>query len=347
MGRSLILVAVLLLAACSPQAKHGAAKSDGASHRPTATGVSAGFVGTDWVGGRVVRSIMTPASSPGVWEKAGEYQVRSRVRTVWIVPTADLSTIPYASSSEDPGSGDNPRDMRSAEGCDRTRVMEPKTSAGKWVRGRGWRVAAEETLGPLTAVVALRRYVYETGTCWPFDGRIILFRGNRPLATVLTAADQVLQIGALERTERGALRLETGSEHAPLGDLMLEGTSIEVEPLPSSDVVCAGRGRIPNILGMNIRQGRRLLRNGGWMPVTMPRANPREDLGAASEYDEGLTEVSECGPRALCGFRYRAAGITIEFAAEGSESVYAYQVDCGRHLHHREPRVADDSLSDG
>ncbi|GAA0314070.1 hypothetical protein GCM10009087_25560 [Sphingomonas oligophenolica] len=278
---------------------------------------------------------MTPSPRPGRWEHAGAYLVRSREPKLWIVPTSNLPTIPYSPTSKSVA-----HDGGSPELCERiVSLTEPRTSAGRWARARGWRVAFEAPLGPLTATVLVRRYIYTFQGCWSFDGRIVLFDRDKPVATVITAPTELIQIGLVEPTERAALRVETISNDVPFGDLVFSHGRIEAEPLPPQDMVCDGRAAVPNVFGVPIIEASRVLRGAGWRPVPPPTSKLAENLGVAARYDKGLSEVTECTPMAVCGFQYRSRGIVTELsviADGGSEFVYRHDENCSGRARRRQ-----------
>ncbi|MES2449920.1 MAG: hypothetical protein V4610_05065 [Pseudomonadota bacterium] len=266
------------------------------------------------------RTVPTPATTTGTWYQAGAYRVRSRAAGVLIAPTPDLPSVAYE-KKDDPYCHDNP---------------PPKTVEGKWVRSRGWRVSEEDRLGPFTVVGVLRRGEHGPGgECQAIDGRFVVFDHGRPIATVVTASVDGYQLNQSEVMASGALRLSSGPEEPPYGDLILVGRDLEITPLPPSDKVCDGRRTLPNIFARQIVDARKSLFAAGWNPVSRHRRLPALDndgygevwSGADYLYHDGVTEVEDCDPRSRCQLGYRARGAKATVFTRGDE-VTAYVVDC-------------------
>ena len=306
-----MLLAMVSTSACSRQSAQPVPKS---STAPQASATLA--------------AVPPPPETVILSHAVGRYSLRSNVPKIRIVPTTELPAI-----SGDPT---QPSDAS----CDSWGLIKAKSPEGRWAQSRGWRVADEQMLGPVRAVVMLRRYEYETEVCWAVDGRIVLFDGGKMIATITTKPGEPLQVGAMWRTERGTLRIVTGSRDQPFGDLVISDGHIAVEPLPPWDTSCHGRERIPNIIGMQIEDARKALGHAGWKPLRSPRVDPEVIDAAGSRYDQGLTEVVTCAPQSsgVCLFQYRSPGATMLVSQgdnSGTGAVFSYDVDCKRQIARR------------
>ena len=312
-----ILAILCVTAACSPKGDEAAANGVAVTEN-----IAESSALTD---DESLRTVPTPAATTGTWYQAGAYRLRSRASGVSIAPTPDLPVVVYEKKDE-PYCDDN---------------ASPQSAEGKWARARGWRISSEDKLGPLTIVSVLRRGKHgRGGECVAIDGRFLVFDHGRPIATIVTASVEGYQLNQLETMATGALRLWSGSQEPPYGDLALKGRDLEITPLPPSDKVCDGRRTMPNVFAKPIQEARKKLFAAGWRPVTRRRQLPVLDedgygelwSGADYLYNEGVREVDECEPRDQCSFTYRARGAKVMILAQ-SERVTAYLVDCA------EPRV--------
>jgi hypothetical protein len=297
-----LLVVFCLATACS--AKHEDHRSTAGTSRHPAKTPQAPTPESE----ELPPAVFSPAEHLGSWYRAGNYRVRTLVRTASIVPAADLPRITYRKNQYDFCGGNNPT---------------PQTRGGTWARSRGWHVGAEAPLGPLTLVNVLRSYYYEGQVCGQIDGKILVFEGDRPIAVLNTSGAEGYQADSFGGQD-GVLRL-VNIRSVPFGDVTLHGQDIEIRPLPSADRIC-GRKTMPNLFGQRIGPARRILHNAGWRPIP---ADPPEidkfsdgsrfisDLEGYGFYRKGLTEVITCTPTSFCYFAYRSgkAMVTVTTSA--------------------------------
>lgn len=311
-----MLAALCLLAACSAKQEEKHSAAGGRSRHPAKIAPTSTVAReTD---DRPVFAFK-PALHVGTWFHAGKYDVRTLVRTASIEPSTDLPVVAFRRDQYD--------------FCGRY-VPPPVTPAGIWARSRGWRVAAEARLGPLTFVNVLRSYYYEAQTCSQIDGRISVFDGDRPIATIVTSSVNGYQADYFGGPD-DRLRLQNIRE-VPFGDVVLKARNIEIKPLPPVDRFCGGRKAVPNIYGQSINRARSILRKAGWQPV---RAAPPEiakdpdgddffaDLEGSDFYRKGITEVTGCSPTGFCGFRYQSGRAWMEVQTSGG-IITDYEPDC-------------------
>lgn len=312
-GRTGVLAILCLVAGCSGKADGNAvaAATPRAPTKPAPPAISAHD--------DRYRTLFTPAVSMATWYPAGAYRVRSRAPAVAIAPATDLPLIRH-----EPGDNAFCPDPR------------PETPEGKWAQSRGWQIGSEDTLGPLTIVTVLRKFINGSGgECVAIDGRSLVFDHGKPIASIVTVSVDGFQLARSEETERGAIRLIGAIEAAPYGDLVVKGRDIEIEPLPPSDTACHGKQIVPNIFGQPIQVARRILRRAGWRPVPTRRHLPVLDDngmgdgwdGADYLYADGITEVTECEPHGQCSLGYRTRGATSTVVTE-SGTVTWYWIDC-------------------
>lgn len=313
-GRSGVLAALCLLAACS--AKHEDKEAAAAPSRDRATPMQATASALD----NGNQTLFAPAVRTGIWYQAGAYRVRSLVPNVSIAPTPDLPTIAYRKDEND--------------FCGEYHPTQ-RTPEGKWARSRGWRVGEEIVLGSVTIVNVLRRYGYEAQACNQIDGRTVLFDHGRPIAAIhVGKPDDTLQAEELVDMGNGAIRLKN-LWVKPFGDLFVKGHDVEIRPLPPADTIC-DKAILPNVFGKSFSRARSILRGSGWKPD--PVAAPAllenvdgnlysEDRTASDLRKQGYTEVNNCNPMSFCEFHYRRGKLRVMLYTQGDEVVQHFE-DC-------------------
>jgi hypothetical protein len=206
--------------------------------------------------------------------------------------------------------------------------LKPQSSAGRAAAAKGWLIAGEARLGPLTAVLIVGGY--EPGTsavCYARNGNIALYDGARLVAIVYAAKGSDVQIGSFEQIGE-TLRIGTSTPIAPFGDLTIHGRDISFGPISASDSVCGGRRTVPNVYGLPIVEARRKLIANGWKPV----ASSEEVWALGAELRaQGVVEVSSCSGTGygFCAFEYAAGGDRLDLTTTDDDAeVGSYSVEC-------------------
>jgi hypothetical protein len=220
--------------------------------------------------------------------------------------------------------------------CNERFASPPKSPGAKIAAAKGWLIADEGRLGPLTAVAIASGFVSGTSSfCLADHGNVALFDGDRLVAILYTReGEDGDQIGGFEAVS-GALRIATGGPVMPLGDLTLSGHAIRFGPFAALDAVCGGRRQVPSIYGRTIAVARRKLMAAGWKPVPAKDDPDAGEIGyfAADLRKAGIVEVEDCLPTGYgqCHFTYAAGRDTLGVGSIGDspEKVASYSATCG------------------
>ena len=222
-----------------------------------------------------------------------------------------------------------PRDDDSDEGyCDQYHAA-PVSTGARTAAAKGWLIAKEGRLGPLTAVTIVATFEPGTsGVCFPRGGNIAFFDGDTLVGILYSAADKDVSIGGFEAVG-DRLRVGAGTPAPPYGDITLNDRAIRFGPIAASDSVCGGRRTVPNIYGLSIQAARRKLIASGWKPV--PSTAEAEFL-TLDLRNEGVVEANGCAPTGYgqCGFSYAAGRDRLGVGSVGDEPVMVsgYSVEC-------------------
>jgi hypothetical protein len=270
------------------------------------------------------RQATAPVRFEQVPDGRSDFTLRSLIPDMHFIATEGLPRIEPATDSSDT--------------CDAWGAITPQTPAGKLAASLGWRVAGEEGIGALTAVVVIRKYDFEPGAmCVVTDGNLVLFDGIKVMGVLQRDEKSFFGIGRIEKLESGSLRVWTSTSQRPLGDLGLVGHDLRFAGTAAMDTACDGRMKVPNLFRMSIKKARSILIRAGWKPFRVEPID-RDDLEYGEYYRRGVIEIESCSNHGQCLFHYRSAtgNLTLETgipeapdnAAQSDNWVIFYAAEC-------------------
>lgn len=158
---------------------------------------------------------------------------------------------------------------------------------------------------------------------------------GRLQSLIYTDAKTDYLIGRIIPLDGGGARLWDGDlVPAPVADLAIIPTGIEVRPVAAEDKVCGNSAIVPNIFDVPITDARNELLSFGWEPV--PQTLETEYGQEVDLHRLGVIETTGCSGTGFgyCGFSYRHGGISLsvvtagEFEGAVGPSVVRYGVEC-------------------
>ena len=219
-------------------------------------------------------------------------------------------------------------------------TVKPTSPGGRLAVKDGWILTSETKLGKYDAVAFVGALdAMTSATCLHRDGNLAIFDGPSLKAIVFKQPPKrpdpddvgsIDSLGYVEQIDPRRIRLYWGLPGSPIADVVLRD-GIFVEHTAREDRVCGGAAVVPNVFDKDIREARKELIAGGWLPQEPP---PDERL--PDRYDlvgQGVIEVEACSGTGygFCAFNYRhkkGFGLRVTTMGEEANPVIGYEADC-------------------
>lgn len=171
-----------------------------------------------------------------------------------------------------------------------------------------------------------------SGSCLISQSNIAVFRNSEFLGIIYLESKSDTQIGELRLMDGGFIRIFSGSHiQMPVADIRLVEDRLKIELISEFTSYCSGKSLIPNVYGMDIREGRKMLFELGYQPTE----SKDRSLISWREYlvEDGISEVEACSGTgfAFCRFAYENDGSHVALVTAGENNfptIVRTMIDC-------------------
>ena len=189
------------------------------------------------------------------------------------------------------------------------------------IADKGWAILSEVEFAQYLLIGFAGKMESSTsGSCFISESNIAIYEKDILVGVLYLNESTQSDIGSMRLMDGGFVRVFSGDLiQIPSAEITLGYNKLYVQPVSKFTAYCNGRSIVPNIIGQNILEGRSILFNLGFSPVT--RNDP--DVISWRQYllNEGISEVDGCSGTgfAFCAFDYENEGSNLTVVTAGED----------------------------
>ena len=224
-----------------------------------------------------------------------------------------------------------PMPLASADGYPPCEMSPAQGEFARQIEAMGWAILSEVSLEQFHLVTFAGNLTQGTsGMCRVLNSYVGVFEDKQFIGVIRSENEQDADIGWMGFIQDGVIRLSSGEfVSSPVADIRVADDTLIFGPISEFTSHCGNQSAVPNVIGMNIIEGRERLFTYGFQAA---KTRPADWGQEARLVANGVSEVDGCsGGPSYCMFRYEDKFSRVSVVTQGEQefpNVVRFWVDC-------------------